>query len=75
MQVLYWQEVMDLSITPDGKMLEVDLMSEGEHKIFIATAPLRPKSRALLGKTIDGIRSQREQTKARMAEGEPSLPA
>ena len=75
MQVLYWQEVEDVRITPDAKMLEVTLLSEGEHKVFIATAPLRPKSRELLVKTIDGIRAQREETKARMAQSEPSLPA
>ena len=75
MQVLYWQEVEDVAITPDGKMLEVTLLSEGENKIFIATEPLRPKSRDLLGKTIDGIRTQREESKARMEQSEPSLPS
>lgn len=68
MQVLYWQEVEDLAITPDGKMLEVTLLSEGEHKIFIATAPMRQNSRELLAKTIDGIRKQREDSKERMKE-------
>ncbi len=75
MQVLYWQEVEDVAITPDGKMLEVTLLSEGENKIFIATEPLRSKSRDLLGKTIDGIRTQREESKARMEQSEPSVPS
>jgi hypothetical protein len=75
MQVLYWQEVEEVAMTPDGKMLEVTLLSEGENKVFIATAPLRPKSRELFSKTIDGIRAQREETKSRMGQSEPSLPA
>ena len=62
MQVLYWSEVLDVDLTDDGKMLEVTLLGEGEHrpKVIITTAPLSPNSRKLMTKTIAGIRQQRE---------------
>ena len=75
MQVLYWQEIEDVALTPDAKMLEVTLLSAADHeqKVFIATAPMRPMSRALFAKTIAGIRQQREKGKSQLVEQDPSL--
>ena len=69
MQVLYWNEIEDLRLTANEKMLEVTLLSEGEHKVFIALAPLRADSRALFAKTIDGIRAQRARGQAALDSG------
>ena len=62
MAVFYWSEIEDLQMTADGKMMEVTLISEGDHtnKVFVTTAPLRKASRALLVHTVERIREKRE---------------
>ncbi len=64
MEVLYWSEVEDLDLTPDGKMMEVTMLSEGEHKVFVAIAPLTAASQQLLGETIAGVRKRRQEGEA-----------
>ena len=68
MAVFYWSEVEDLQMAPDGKMMEMTLLSEGDHtnKVFVTTAPLRVASRQLLAHTVDGIREQRKAGTATM---------
>lgn len=62
MNVLLWNEVEEVEVIEADKMLRVQLLSEGDHQVFISTAPFNPKTRELLKHTVEGIRERRANT-------------